>query len=69
MTTENFQQALAIISASVSIKVSFNVPVENNYSHVYQILIHKSNATVIEELINAGFALSMTEKGLTVDKY
>lgn len=69
MKTEDFQQALAIISKSNSIKVSFNVPVADNYSHVHQILIHESNASVVEELINAGFHLSMSSKGLIVDKY
>ena len=69
MKTEYFQEALQIISKSNSIKVSFNVPVENNYSNVYQILIHNSNATVIKDLIAAGFSLSMNDKGLSVSKY
>lgn len=69
MKTQYFQEALQIISKSNSIKVSFNVPVENNYSNVYDILIHKSNATVINDLIAAGFSLSMNDKGLSVNKY
>ena len=69
MKPEYFQEALQIISKSNSIKVSFNVPVNDNYSNVYQILIHNSNATVINELIAAGFSLSMNDKGLSVNKY
>lgn len=69
MKAEYFQEALQIISKSNSIKVSFNVPVENNYSNAYQILIHNSNASVINELVAAGFSLSMNDKGLSVNKY
>lgn len=69
MKSEQLQEAIAIITKSNSIKVSFNVPVNDHYSNVYQILIHESNAKVIEELYKAGFSLSMTPKGLSVDKY
>jgi hypothetical protein len=69
MKTQYFQEALQIISKSNNIKVSFNVPVDNNYSNVYDILIHNSNATVINDLIAAGFSLSMNDKGLSVNKY
>lgn len=69
MKTENFNKALQIISASNSIKVSFNTPVTNNYSNVHKILIHESNAAVINELIENGFSLSMSPKGLSVNKY
>lgn len=69
MKAEYFQEALQIISKSNSIKVSFNVPVTDNYSNVYPILIHNSNATVITELVAAGFSLSMNDKGLSVSKY
>lgn len=69
MKAEYFQEALQIISKSNSIKVSFNVPVKDNYSNVHQILIHNSNASVINELVAAGFSLSMNDKGLSVTKY
>jgi len=62
------QQALQIISKSNGIKVSFNVPINDNYSSVYKILIHESNATVLKELHEVGFSLFMTEKGLSVEK-
>lgn len=69
MKPEYIAEAISIISKSNSIKVSFNVPVKDNYSHTYAILIHESNASVINQLVNAGFSLSMCEKGLSVDKF
>lgn len=69
MKPEYIAEAISIISKSNSIKVSFNVPVKDNYSHTYAILIHESNASVINQLVNAGFSLSMNPKGLSVDKF
>ncbi len=69
MKPEYIAEAIGIISKSNSIKVSFNVPVENHYSNIYPILIHESNASVINQLVNAGFSLSMNPKGLAVDKF
>lgn len=69
MKPEYIADAVSIITKSNSIKVSFNVPVDNHISHTYSILIHESNASVINQLISAGFSLSMTPKGLAVDKF
>lgn len=69
MKSEHLQEAIAIITKSNSIKVSFNVPVTDHYSDVHQILIHESNAKVTKDLIEAGFSLSMTPKGLSVNKF
>lgn len=69
MKPEYLAEAIGIISKSNSIKVSFNVPVNDNYSHTYAILIHESNASVLNQLIAAGFSLSMNPKGLSVNKY
>lgn len=69
MKPKHFQEALEIITSSNQIKVSFNTPVHDNYSNVYEILIHESNASVITKLVNAGFSLNMTPKGLSVTKY
>jgi len=63
------QQAIGIITAQNSVKCSFNVPINDNYSNVHDILIHNSNATTINKLIEAGFSLSMCDKGLSVDKH
>jgi hypothetical protein len=68
MSPENFAKALEILTNNYAITVSFNVPVDNNYMHTYPILIHKSNSTVIQRLVKAGFMVSMTDKGLSVDK-
>lgn len=69
MKQEYFNEAVAIISKSLSCKVQFNTPVNDNYSHVYPILILESNGKVIDELHAAGFSMSMTKKGLSVDKF
>lgn len=69
MKPEHFHEALDIITTNNRIKVSFNTPVNDNYSNVYDILIHESNGSVITNLVNAGFSLSMTPKGLSVTKF
>lgn len=69
MKPEHFAEALSLIQDSESIKVSFNVPVNDNYSFCHDILIHNSNASIIEKLVKAGFSLSMCDKGLSVTKY
>ena len=66
MKLDDKNKAIEIISKSNSPKVSYNVPINNNYSNVHDILIHESNAKLIDELITAGFSLSMTKKGLDV---
>jgi len=62
-------KAVEIITAQNSVKCSFNVPVNDNYSNVHDILIHNSNAATINKLVEAGFSLSMCDKGLSIDKY
>ncbi|MDR1681892.1 MAG: hypothetical protein LBS25_00670 [Candidatus Symbiothrix sp.] len=70
MKAEDYKDALEIITASrAAIKVSFNVPVKDNYSNVHQIIIHECNATTINLLVNAKYSLFMTDKGLAVDKF
>lgn len=69
MNQEHKNKAIAILSKSISVKVSFNVPVKDSYDNIYEILIHESNASVISELIAEGFLLSMNPKGLSVNKY
>lgn len=69
MQESDFQHALEIITRNNRITVSFNTPIADNYSLVYSILIHESNASVLKRLHEAGYSLSMTKKGLNVDKY
>lgn len=69
MKPEYFTEAVEIISKSLSCVVKFNTPVNDNYSNTYPILILESNGRVIDDLHKAGFSMSMTKKGLAVDKY
>lgn len=69
MKPEDFRRALEIITRNNRITVSFNTPVDNNYANTYPLLIHESNATVLKQLHDEGYSLSMTEKGLCVMKY
>lgn len=69
MQESDFQRALEIITRNNQITVSFNTPIADNYSHVYPILIHESNASLLKRLHEAGYSLSMTHKGLCVMKY
>lgn len=69
MKQEYKAAAIAIIAESNSAKVSFNVPVNDNYSNKHEILIHESNADLLNKLFAAGFKLSMCAKGLVVTKY
>lgn len=69
MKPEFFAEAIAIIQNSESVKVSFNVPVRDNYGCCHDILIHNSNGTLIDQLVKAGFSLSMCDKGLSVTRY
>lgn len=69
INSEAFNAAMSIISKSNSVQISINVPVKDNYSNVYALLIHSSNAEVINRLVADGFSLSMCNKGLNVDYY
>lgn len=69
MQESDFRRALEIITRNNRITVSFNTPIADNYSHVYPLLIHESNASVLKQLHKEGYSLSMTNKGLNVDKY
>jgi hypothetical protein len=69
MTHQDTIKAIEIITKSNSVNVSFNVPVEDNYSNTHSILIHRCNANLIKLLIEDGFSLFMSDKGLSVDKF
>ena len=64
MHPEDFHRALEIITSNNRI-----TPVKDNYSNTHPILIYESNATVLKQLQQEGYSLSMTKKGLRVDKY
>ena len=69
MQESDFRRALEIITTNNRITVSFNTPVNDNYADTYQLLIHESNASVLKQLHEAGFSMSMTKKGLEISKY
>ena len=69
MTTEKYLKAIEIVSLSLCAKVSFNVPKDDNYSSIHQILIHNCCATLIKQLIEEGYSLFMTDKGLSIDNF
>ena len=69
MDVEDFVKAVMLIATSNSCKAQFIVPVNDNYSNTYDILIQESNGKVIDELSKAGYSLSMSSKGLVVSKY
>jgi hypothetical protein len=69
MNAEYIKLATEIISESNSPKVSFHVPVGDKYRYVYDILIHECNADLINKLIKSGYNLSMSKKGLVVNKF
>ncbi|WP_458451901.1 hypothetical protein [Alistipes finegoldii] len=69
MQESDFRRTLEIITRNNRITVSFNTPIADNYSHVYPLLIHESNASVLKQLHKEGYSLSMMNKGLNVDKY
>ena len=69
MSEQDFNQAIEIIKKSNSCVVAFNVPINDNYAHIYDILILESNGSVLNELFKAGFSMSMTKKGLSVTKF
>lgn len=66
----NFNKAVSIITSNASsVKVSFNVPIRDNYSSVYPILIHQAAPCLIQRLIEAGFSVGMCDKGAYVEKF
>ena len=69
MKSQDKEKAIEIISQSNSPKVSFRVPIKDNYANIHEILIHECNADLINKLKADGFSLSMCKKGLSVSKY
>lgn len=69
MDVEDFVKAVMLIATSNGCKAQYIVPVKDNYSHTYDILILDCAPCLINDLIAAGYSLGMTEKGLAVYKY
>lgn len=67
---KNFTQAVEIISQFTSkTTVSFNVPINGNYSSVYPILLKESCPALIEKLVGLGYSIGVCERGAYVEKY
>ena len=69
MDVEDFVKAVMLIATSNGCKAQYIVPVKDNYSHTYDILILESNGKILDELHKAGYSLSMSSKGLVVNKF
>lgn len=69
MDVEDFVKAVMLIATSNGCTAKYIVPVSDNYSNTYDILIQESNGRIIDELVKAGYSLSMTSKGLAVTKF
>ena len=69
MDVEDFVKAVMLIATSNGCKAQYIVPVKDNYSHTYDILILESNGKLLDELHKAGYSLSMSSKGLVVNKF
>ncbi len=65
----DFKKAVEIITTYVSsVTVSLNVPIRDNYSNVYPILLHDAAPGLIHKLVNAGFSVGICDKGAYVNK-
>jgi len=69
MKTEHKSKAIEILTSNNSVEVKFNVPINDSYSNVHEILITRCDASVIKKLVNEGFSLFMTDKGLDVENF
>jgi len=66
----NFNEAVQIISTFTSkTTVSFNVPINGNYSSVYAILLQDACPGLIGKLFEAGFHIGICDKGAYIDKF
>lgn len=73
MEFQQFSEAMCVIAAHHTSKVTINQPINNFVGDLgltkFTIHINKCVPSVINKLIEKGFSLSMTEYGLSVDKF
>jgi len=69
MKIDDFVKAVMMIATSNNCRALFVTPIKDHYSHTYDIVILESNANIIDKLIKEGYSLSMSPKGLVVNKY
>lgn len=67
---KNFTEAVIRISQYQSQStVAFNVPVKDNYDHVYPILLLEACPGLVAALHDAGYFVGICAKGAYVDKF
>lgn len=67
---QNFNQAVEIIANYQSqTTVSFNVPINGNYSNVYPILLKEACPGLVNSLLAHGYSIGICDRGAYVDKY
>lgn len=70
MNDSYFTKAVEIITTHTSsTTLSFNVPVSDNYSNVYPIVLHKATPGLIEALIRNGYNVGVCAKGTYIEKF
>lgn len=72
LNSKDFTTALEIISKQHSTELAINTPINNSVGYIgqskFRLHIKKGVPSVINNLIEAGFILSMGPEGLEVDK-
>lgn len=68
MKDEHKKQLLEIVQASNSCQVKFNVPVHDNYSNTYYLVILECNPKLVQDLVKEGFMLTLRDGKLIPDK-
>ena len=70
MNDNDFTRAVEIIAnRASSTTLSFNMPINDNYSNVYPIVLHKAAPGLIETLIRNGYSVGVCAKGTYIDKF
>ena len=69
MSAEDRLLALEIITSSTKCNVSFNVPINDSYTNVDEIVIHSCPPSVVKKLINYGFSCTVSNNGLSISKH
>lgn len=67
---QNFNEAVEIIANyQSSTTVSFNVPINGNYSNVFPILLKDACPGLVSALIQKGYHIGVCDRGAYVDKF
>ena len=69
LTVEQTMQVLEILALQNDVELRMNVPINDNYSNVYDILILRCNIATTKALIAKDYSLAMSKKGLYITKF